>query len=73
MKTLHITTQTADKLRRAAPALGLTLSDRREIVAPGIEALHLTDAEAMALETRRKAAKVSAEVMISRIAGKLGA
>jgi hypothetical protein len=71
MKTYHIKTETADRIRAAAPALGLVASDRREIVAPGIEALHLEPFAAAKLETMRKAAKVSAETMICRVIGKV--
>ena len=71
MKTYQIKAETADKIRAAAPALGLVASDRREIVAPGIEALHLDPFAAAALEAMRKRAKVSADVMICRVVGKL--
>ena len=71
MKTYHIKSETAELIRAAAPALGLVASDRREIVAPGIEALHLEPFAAANLEAMRKRAKVSLDVMICRIVGKL--
>jgi hypothetical protein len=69
--TIQITTETGDKLRAAAPRFGLVASDRREIVAPGIEALRLDPFAAAKLEAMRKRAKVSAEVMIRRLIGKV--
>lgn len=67
MKTYTIKAETADKLRAAAPALGLKPSDNREIVGPGMEALHLNPFAAVEFDLARKAAKVSADVMIGRI------
>ena len=71
MKSYQIKSETADRIRAAAESLGLVASDRREIVAPGVEVLHLEPFAAAKLETLRKAAKVSAEVMMNRIVGKV--
>ena len=62
-----IKTETADKLRAAAPALGMKPSPQRKIVGLGMEALHLAPFAAVEFDLRRKAAKVSADVMIGRI------
>ena len=67
MKAYTIKTETADKLRAAAPALGLVPSDTREIVGPGMELMHLNPFVAVEFDALRKAAKVSTDVMISRI------
>lgn len=67
MKTYIISTETADKIRAAAPALGPTPSADREIVGPGMEAMHLAPFAAVKFDAMRKAAKVSADVMIGRI------
>ena len=67
MNTYQIKTETADKLRAAAPKFGLVPSEKREIVAPGIEASHLNPFAAVEFEKRRKKAKVSPDVLISRI------
>lgn len=67
MKTYTIKAETADKLRAAAPALGLKPSHHREIVGLGMEALHLAPFAAVQFDLLRKAAKVSADVMIGRI------
>lgn len=67
MKTYTIKTETADKLREIAPALGLVASDAREIVGPGMELMHLNPFVAVEFDALRKAAKVSADVMIGRI------
>ena len=67
MKTYTIKAETADKLRAAAPALGLKPSPRRELVGLGMEALHLAPFAAVEFDLLRKAAKVSADVMIGRI------
>lgn len=71
MQTYHVKAETADKIRAAAAKLGLVASDRREIVAPGIEALHLDPFAAAKLEAMRKRAKVGAETMMSRVVGKV--
>lgn len=68
--TLHIKTESADKLRAAAPALGLTASPAREIVGPGIEAVHLDPFTAAAFEMERKRARIGVDAMVSRIAGR---
>ncbi len=67
MPTYQIKTETADLLRAAAPRLGLTPAPSREMVGPGLEALHLPDLTAAAFDMKRKAAKVSADVLIKRI------
>ena len=67
MKTYTIEAETAEKLRAAAPALGMKPSPQREIVGPGMEALHLAPFAAVEFDLLRKAAKVSADVMIGRI------
>ncbi|QXN72308.1 hypothetical protein RCSALEM_80 [Rhodobacter phage RcSalem] len=67
MKTYTIKAETADKLRAAAPALGMKPSPQREIVGPGMEALHLAPFAAVEFDLLRKAAKVSVDVMIGRI------
>ncbi|UUV43451.1 hypothetical protein RCEXPLORER_82 [Rhodobacter phage RcExplorer] len=67
VKTYTIKAETADKLRAAAPALGMKPSHQREIVGPGMEALHLAPFAAVEFDLLRKAAKVSADVMIGRI------
>lgn len=67
MKAYTIKTETADKLRAVAPALGLVPSDNREIVGPGMELMHLNPFVAVEFDALRKAAKVSADVMIGRI------
>lgn len=67
MKSYIVKSETAEKLRNFAPALGLAPSDEREIVGPGIEAIHLPDRVAVEFDAMRKAAKVSADVLISRI------
>lgn len=69
--TLHIKAETADKLRAAAPALGFAASTAREIVGPGIEALHLDPFTAAAFELERKRARVGVDAMVSRIAGRV--
>lgn len=45
----------------------MSASDRREMVAPGIEALHLNPVAAVEFEALKKAAKVSADVLIGRV------
>ena len=67
MKSYTIKTETADKLRALAPTMGMVASDRREIVGPGVEMLHLNHFVAVEFDALRKAAKVSADVMIGRI------
>lgn len=67
VKTYTIKAETADKLRAAAPALGMKPSPQREIVGPGMEALHLAPFAAVEFDLLLKAAKVSADVMIGRI------
>ncbi|UUV43252.1 hypothetical protein RCCWILLIS_80 [Rhodobacter phage RcCWillis] len=73
MKTYQIKSETADKLRAAAPAFGMVPSGKREIIAPGIEALHLNPFAAVEFEALRKAAKVSPDVLILRILKKTAA
>lgn len=67
MKTIQVSTFTADCIRAAAPALGLVASDRRDNVAPGIEAIHLPDFAFLKLDGMRKAAKISMEKAILRV------
>jgi hypothetical protein len=67
VQTFNIKSETADMIRAAAPKLGMMASENREIVAPGVEALHLDAFAAVQFDARRKAAKVSADVMITRI------
>lgn len=67
MKTYTIKSETADKLRAVAPALGLKPAANRETVEPGVEAIHLPVFAALKFDALRKAAKVSADVMIGRI------
>ena len=73
MKSYTIKTETADKLRAVAPILGMVASDRREIVGPGVEMLHLNPFVAVEFDALRKAAKVSADVMIGRIVKSISA
>jgi len=71
MPTYQIKAETADALRQAAPFLGLTPSPQRNVVAPGVEALHLPDAVAEKFEAYRKRSKVGADVAMTRIARKV--
>lgn len=67
MQTYTIKSETADKLRAAAPVLGLKASPERDLIGPGVEQLHLNDFAALKFDKMRKTAKVSADVMIGRI------
>lgn len=63
----QIKSETADMLRDAAPRFGLVASQRREIIAPGIEALHLKPFDATAFDLFRKEKKISADAAIRRL------
>lgn len=67
MKTIQVKSETADLIREAAPKFGMTPTSQREIVAPGIEAIHLNEFEHLALDKFRRAKKVSLETAIQRI------
>lgn len=73
MQTYTIKTETADKLRSIAPAFGLNPSPERDLIGPGLERLHLPEFAALKFDAMRKAAKVSADVMIGRIVKGLAA
>lgn len=67
MKVYNIKTDTADSLRAIAPALGLTATTDRVVVAPGVEQMELDPFVALAFERQRKAAKLGVDAMIMRI------
>lgn len=51
MKIYTIKSETADLIRQAAPALGLVANGAREIVGPGLEAVHLDPFAAVKFES----------------------
>ena len=63
-----IKSETADALRAAAPALGLSASATRNVVAPGVELIVLDPFTAIKFENMRKTAKIGVDAMIKRIA-----
>lgn len=67
MQSYTIKTETADKLRAAAPLYGLKASPERDVIGPGLERLHLPEFAALKFDEMRKRAKVSADVLIGRL------
>lgn len=67
METYHIKTETADAIRAAAPKFNLVASTHNEIVAPGIEALHLKPFQAVKFNAFRKAKKLGVDAAILRL------
>lgn len=67
METINIKTETADAIRAAAPKFNLVASNRHEIVAPGIEQLHLNAFQAMKFNQFRKAKKLGVDAAIRRL------
>lgn len=63
----QVKSETADMLREAAPRFGLVASQHREIVAPGIEAIHLDPFSAAAFDLFRKDKKISTDAAIRRL------
>lgn len=67
MKVYNIKTETADALRDIAPMLGMTASNDRVMVGPGVEQMELDPFVELAFERQRKAAKLGVDAMIMRI------
>ena len=63
-----IKAETADALRAAAPALGLTVDTTKNVVAPGVELMVLDPFTAMKFDSMRETAKIGVDAMIKRIA-----
>lgn len=72
VKTYIIKSETGDKLRAAAPMLGLKPAPRR-VALDGTETLELPEFVALKFDSMRKAAKVSADVLIGRVLKNLAA
>jgi hypothetical protein len=67
MPSYTIKSETADKIRAYAPALGLQASQERDVIGPGLERLHLSEFAALKFDEMRKRAKVSPDVLIGRL------